>query len=348
MQSSDQDIVTALDELHEGFAIFDQELRLTLCNPSFCLLHGIPQEMCRPGMSLFDLFVFYAKRGDYGPGDAAAQASERIAEISRREPQEVLVDMADGRKILVRYRPIAGSGLVVTYEDVTDIRRVETELKTEADRYELVTRAVSEGVYDWQPIDDKLLVSDRLKSLFDFHEAQFESRHWLERIHSDDRAGYLAAMRAHFKGESDHFEHEYRVRIGGGQYRWVRDQATSLRRKDGRVWRLVGSITDVTELKQREQDLAKVDQQKSVLLTELNAVLDSIDFGVMFMGPDLRGKIINRAFRNIWGVPDEFVETRPTIADVINYNRYNRIYDVPDSEFDAYVAARVEEIQKGY
>ncbi len=64
-------------------------------------------------------------------------------------------------------------------------------------------------------------------------------------------------------------------------------------------------------MKQQGQDLATANKQKSVLLTELNAVLDAIDFGVMFMGPDLRGKIINRAFRNMWGIPDEFVETRP-------------------------------------
>ncbi|TKS57951.1 MAG: hypothetical protein EWM72_03343 [Nitrospira sp.] len=166
----------------------------------------------------------------------------------------------------------------------------EVKLKNEAERYELVTRALSEGVYDWQPIDDKLLVSDRQKRLFNFHEDQFESRHWLERIHPDDRAGYRAAIRAHFKGNSDHFEHEYRIRIGDGQYRWVRDQATSLRRKDGRVWRLVGSITDVTEMKQREQELAEADQKKSALLTELNAVLDAIDYGISGASPTSSSK----------------------------------------------------------
>nr|NIN33839.1 PAS domain-containing protein [Gammaproteobacteria bacterium]NIN61502.1 PAS domain-containing protein [Gammaproteobacteria bacterium]NIO61269.1 PAS domain-containing protein [Gammaproteobacteria bacterium]NIQ19271.1 PAS domain-containing protein [Gammaproteobacteria bacterium]NIT05331.1 PAS domain-containing protein [Gammaproteobacteria bacterium] len=50
---------------------------------------------------------------------------------------------------------------------------------------------------------------------------------------------------------------------------------------------------------------------------------------------------------NMWGLPDDFVETRPTIADVINYNRHNNIYDVPESEFDAYIATRVEEVEKG-
>ena len=32
---------------------------------------------------------------------------------------------------------------------------------------------------------------------------------------------------------------------------------------------------------------------------ELHAVLDTIDYGILFMGPDLRAKLINRAFRNM-------------------------------------------------
>ena len=67
-------------------------------------------------------------------------------------------------------------------------------------------------------------------------------------------------------------------------------------------------------------------------------MLDAIDYGVLFMGPDLRAKIINRAFRQMWGVPDEFIRgTRPTMGDLINYNRHNNLYDVPVAEFDNYV-----------
>ena len=31
-------------------------------------------------------------------------------------------------------------------------------------------------------------------------------------------------------------------------------------------------------------------------------MLDTIDYGVLFMGPDSRTKIINRAFRQMWGI----------------------------------------------
>ena len=81
---------------------------------------------------------------------------------------------------------------------------------------------------------------------------------------------------------------------------------------------------------------------------ELNAVLDTIDYGILFMGPDLRAKLINRAFRRMWKISDEFIrDTRPTMRDIINYVRRNDLYDIPPEEFEDYVAKRVEAVRKG-
>ena len=77
-------------------------------------------------------------------------------------------------------------------------------------------------------------------------------------------------------------------------------------------------------------------------------MLDTIDYGILFMGPDLRAKIINRAFRQMWGISDEFIRMkRPIMSDLINYNRHNNLYDVPPDEFDSYVAQRVEAVRGG-
>jgi len=46
---------------------------------------------------------------------------------------------------------------------------------------------------------------------------------------------------------------------------------------------VAGSTGDVTA----EKELAK---QRDSFLQDLNAVLDTIDYGVLFMGPDLRAK----------------------------------------------------------
>ena len=101
------------------------------------------------------------------------------------------------------------------------------------------------------------------------------------------------------------------------------------------------------ESQRRATELEESNRQKEQLLGELHAVLDTIDYGVLFMDRDLRGRIVNRAFRKMWGMPEAFIATHPTMAELINYNRHNQVYKVPEAEFDAFVEARVAAIRAG-
>ncbi len=81
------------------------------------------------------------------------------------------------------------------------------------------------------------------------------------------------------------------------------------------------------------------------MLNHLATWSSAIDYGVLFMGPDLRARVINRAFREMWGIADAFIATRPTMAELINFNRHTGLYGVPDAEFDAFVERRVAAIR---
>lgn len=198
-QPADSEIAAGLDQLNEGFAIFDRELRLQLCNEGFRRLRALPPELCKPGVMLAELFLHNARRGDYGPGDPQAQVVERIGELSRREPRDVEVTLADGRVLMARYRPLPSAGMVVTYEDITEKLGAEAQLRDERERYELVASAVSEGIYDWHVGHDELYVSERLRQLFDFDTGRFGSKAWVDRVHPDDSPVYTAALREHFR-----------------------------------------------------------------------------------------------------------------------------------------------------
>ena len=226
-------------------------------------------------------------------------------------------------------------------EDVAVARRLEQSLRASEERYSLVAEAVAEGIYDWNIKTNALYVSPRLMEIFSFEGTGITSDAWYGRVHPEDREGYRTALRDCFKRRSSKLECQYRIKAADGTYRWVEDHGLPIRDKAGWAIRLVGAVSDITLRHQTEQALR--DRQQ-----DLNAVLDTIDYGVLFMGPDLRAKIINRAFRQIWGVPDEFIRgTRPTMGDLINYNRDNNLYDVPEAEFDTYVARRVEAVVKG-
>ena len=209
-------------------------------------------------------------------------------------------------------------------------------------RYALAMRAVNEGVYDWNVATDEIYYSPSVYNALGLKPEELRSRtDWLDRIHPDDLTAFKQAVTAHLKGETDCLTCEYRYRHPDGTWHWARQHGLALRDQSGRAYRMAGSTGDIT----LEKDLA---QQKDTVFQELSAVLDTIDYGVLFMGPDLRAKIINRAFRQMWGISDEFIRvTRPTMSDLINYNRHNKLYDVPEAEFDDYVARRVETVQSG-
>ena len=70
-----------LDTLPFGFAIFDGQLALVTSNRAFCTLRGYPVALRRPGTAVIDFDRLNARRGDYGPGDAEAQARWRLDRV---------------------------------------------------------------------------------------------------------------------------------------------------------------------------------------------------------------------------------------------------------------------------
>jgi PAS domain S-box-containing protein len=100
------------------------------------------------------------------------------------------------------------------------------------------------------------------------------------------------------------------------------------------VWR------DINEKKAAERQLQKT-------LNEFSAVMEAIDYGVLFMDNRLRARIANRAFREIWNVPEEFVATHPTMRELMAHNRHASLYKVPDEEFEDYMTKREEDVRRG-
>src|SRR5262245_34560444 len=90
------------------------------------------------------------------------------------------------------------------------------------------------------------------------------------------------------------------------------------------------------------------DAGNDTLLQQFDAVLDAIDYGVILMNPELRATIVNRTFREMWGISADFIRTRPTMAQFIRHiQRTYHLYEVPADEFDSYVAKRIERVQSG-
>ncbi|MCP1337776.1 PAS-domain containing protein [Futiania mangrovi] len=248
-------IIEAFDLLETGLAVFDKRLQLVRCNPAFRTLRRYPDDLCRPGIALEDLLRFNAQRGDFGAGSVDGLVSERLGEIRRTDRRDIEQRMADGQVLRIRYRRSPSGALVVAMEDTTETSQAERALAASEERYSLVTRATSDGIYDWNVAEDLLFVSDHLRVMMEFDAGLKGSRAWADRVHPDDKALYAQAMRDHFRGDAEALDCEYRLLYADGGYRWIHDRGVGVRDESGRVKRLVGAVRDVTELRQREAEV---------------------------------------------------------------------------------------------
>ena len=76
-------------------------------------------------------------------------------------------------------------------------------------------------------------------------------------------------------------------------------------------------------------------------------MLDAIEYGVLFMDAQLRVRLDNRAYREIWNIPEYLLTGNPNARELIDYNRDNGIYDVAKDDWETYLDRRVAAIEKG-
>jgi two-component system sensor histidine kinase/response regulator len=349
---------TVLDTIDFGVMFMGPDLRGRVINHAFRKIWGVPDEFVETRPTIADVINYnrYNHIYDVPESDFDAYVAGRVEEIHKGDLPPYDQHLEDGRIIRYQIMSMPDGGRMLTYFDITELKQREQALaETDKQKSALLTElnavldAIDYGVMFMGPDLRGRVINRTFRKIWGVPDEFIETHPTIADLINFNRYDHIydvpeSKFDAYVAGRVEEIHKgnipPYELCLADG--RIIRYQIISM--PDG--GRML-TYFDITELKKREQALAEADKQKSALLTELNAVLDAIDYGVMFMDPDQRGRVINRAFRKMWGIPDEFADKHPTMAEIINHNRYNGIYDVPESEFDAYIASRVEEINKG-
>ncbi|WP_459946583.1 PAS domain-containing hybrid sensor histidine kinase/response regulator [Desulfocastanea catecholica] len=170
--------------------------------------------------------------------------------------------------------PISLFGTVI---DISAHKKAEEALRKSEERYSFVMRGANDGFWDWNYLTDEIYFSPRYKEILDYRPDEFPDHidEWWKRIHPDDMDLVMAAIGPCVKGERDSFWVEYRMQQKDGHYVWVIDRGASIKDTTGRVVRLAGTKTDISERKKVEASLAAERQQ-------LQNILDNSQLGVTF------------------------------------------------------------------
>src|ERR1700732_4005203 len=128
-------------------------------------------------------------------------------------------------------------------------KRAQEALKESEERYALAARGSNDGLWDWNPPANVVHFSARWKAMLGCKESEIGDKpeEWFDRIHDADRERVKEEIAADQKGLTPHFESEHRVLHKDGSFRWMLSRGVAVHDAFGKVLRMAGSQTDITE-----------------------------------------------------------------------------------------------------
>lgn len=124
-------------------------------------------------------------------------------------------------------------------------------LRESEERYALAARGANDGLWDWNLQTGRVYFSPRWKAMLGWQEGEIADapEEWYGRIHDADRERVKEEIAAHQDGLTPHFESEHRVLHKDGTFRWMLSRGLAVHDPSGKVLRMAGSQTDITERK---------------------------------------------------------------------------------------------------
>ena len=212
--------------------------------------------------------------------------------------------------------------------DITERKRADEALRLSEERYKLALAGTNEANWDWDLETGAVYSSPHACHILGVTTDELsDAKRWLSLVHPQDRASYRAALIEHLKGRTEYFVYEYRLAPNRGERdRWVRHRGVAVRNAAGRVYRMAGSVGDITAQHAAQEDLVIAKEQAELanrakteflatmsheLRTPLNAIIGFSEV----IHSELFGAVTPKPYREYAG---NILESGRHLLDVIN------------------------------
>lgn len=218
-------------------------------------------------------------------------------------------------------------GVFLTRRIVLKDARLLDAIRISEERWKFALDGARDGVWDWNVMTKEVTYSSQWREMLGYNEDDLVASvtEWEKLVHPEDLPKVLTALKAYVHGKSDRYAIEHRILCKSGDYKWVlsRGKIVSTNAK-GAAERVVGTHTDIDEIKKIEAALRESDSnQRALLEAMVDGVFVAQDYRFIFCNPILR-KMLGYSHEEFVGLPFEKV-VAPAYLELWNQRFAQRV-----------------------
>jgi Na+/proline symporter/signal transduction histidine kinase/CheY-like chemotaxis protein len=119
---------TTFEHMAQGVSVVDAEMRIVTWNRRYAELFRYPDGLLQVGRPVAELIRYNAESGRLGPGTPEEHIARRLAWMRAGNPHRHVREGVDGRVLEMQGEPLPGGGFLMSFNDVTELKRKEREL----------------------------------------------------------------------------------------------------------------------------------------------------------------------------------------------------------------------------
>jgi PAS domain S-box-containing protein len=303
-----------------GIAIENLEGQPLFVNPAFCSMLGFSEEeMCKRHCVEFSPPEDAEK--DWGLFQQLRAGSIDHYQLDKRYFRKD-GSLFWGRLSLSLLKDRPSPLVVAMVEDITDKRTAEEGLRNSEERFRLAAKAGKMFAYEWDVATDVVVRSgDVADVLGATNGAPLTRQQVLARVYPDDRA-LFAASATERTPENPNVQITYRMLTTDGSVIWLENTAHAFFDEDGRMVRMIGMISAITERKRVEETLRESEEK-------FRRVFRDAGVGMVIVSPEGRFLAANGTFCDDLGYTEKellektvrsltFAEDWPSFSQKLN------------------------------
>ncbi len=191
--------------------------------------------------------------------------------------------------------------------EITLRKQAERNIQAVNEKYEILSRATNDAVWDWSLVDDKVTWNQGLEVIFGYgkRNEEYTGNWWLENIHEDDRPRVIEELSSEVTRGESNTSATYRFRCANGTYKYVFSRGYILY-ESGRPVRMIGAMQDIDILTRANNEIRR-----------LSLVASATDSLVTILDAEENIEWVNESFEKLTGYRLTEIQGRK-IRDVLN------------------------------